>query len=153
MFDFRFDIAALVISLISYAIITMKRNYLTRESRVFVACIVLNMISAVCNIISTIAVAYNSAALVSFAFLAKFIHFILIFLMTAGFYTASLIRVKEKGLGKIDQIILIAYLVINVVLLCTSFFTKFYFYFDGEYRLRTSFLYYLAVLLLSLIHI
>ena len=147
MFDFRFDIAALVISLISYAIITMKRNYLTRESRVFVACIVLNMISAVCNIISTIAVAYNSAALVSFAFLAKFIHFILIFLMTAGFYTASLIRVKEKGLGKIDQIILIAYLGINVVLLCTSFFTKFYFYFDGEYRLRTSFLYYLAVLL------
>lgn len=62
MFDFRFDIAALVISLISYAIITMKRNYLTRESRVFVACIVLNMISAVCNIISTIAVAYNSAS-------------------------------------------------------------------------------------------
>ena len=88
MFDFRFDIAGLVIGIISYAVITMKRNYLTRETRVFIACIVLNMISAVCNVIATLAAANNSGNLVSFAFLSKFIHFVTIFVMVAAYYMA-----------------------------------------------------------------
>lgn len=146
MFDFRFDIAALVIGIISYAVITMKRNYLTRETRVFIGCIVLNMISAVCNIISTIAMANNSVNLVSFAFLAKFVQFLTIFVMTAAFYISCVIRAGETGMGKVDKIITLIYLVINTGLLCTSFFTKFYFYFDDEFRLHTSFLYYLGLL-------
>lgn len=146
MSDIRLDIAALVIGIVSYAIMTMRRNYLTRESRVFVACVVLNMISAVCNIIATLAVTYNSASLVSFAFLAKFIHFITIFLMTSAFYVAAVIRVREDNMGKVHQLVAIGSVVINIALLCTSFFTKFYFYFDTEYRYRTSFLYYLGLL-------
>lgn len=147
MFDFRFDIAGLVIGIISYAVITMKRNYLTRETRVFIACIVLNMISAVCNVIATLAAANNSGNLVSFAFLSKFIHFVTIFVMVAAYYMACVIRARKTGMTKVDKIIVPVILVVNIGLLATSFFTKFYFYFDADYRLRTSFLYYLALLI------
>lgn len=147
MFDFRFDIAGLVIGIISYAVITMKRNYLTRETRVFIACIVLNMISAVCNVIATLAAANNSGNLVSFAFLSKFIHFVTIFVMVAAYYMACVIRARKTGMTKVDKIIVPVILVVNIGLLATSFFTKFYFYFDANYRLRTSFLYYLALLI------
>lgn len=147
MFDFRFDIAGLVIGIISYAVITMKRNYLTRETRVFIACIVLNMISAVCNVIATLAAANNSGNLVSFAFLSKFIHFVTIFVMVATYYMACVIRARKTGMTKVDKIIVPVILVVNIGLLATSFFTKFYFYFDANYRLRTSFLYYLALLI------
>ena len=147
MFDFRFDIAGLVIGIISYAVITMKRNYLTRETRVFIACIVLNWISAVCNVIATLAAANNSGNLVSFAFLSKFIHFVTIFVMVAAYYMACVIRARNTGMTKVDKIIVPVILVVNIGLLATSFFTKFYFYFDADYRLRTSFLYYLALLI------
>ena len=147
MFDFRFDIAGLVIGIISYAVITMKRNYLTRETRVFIACIVLNMISAVCNVIATLAAANNSGNLVSFAFLSKLIHFVTIFVMVAAYYMACVIRARKTGMTKVDKIIVPVILVVNIGLLATSFFTKFYFYFDANYRLRTSFLYYLALLI------
>ena len=147
MFDFRFDIAGLVIGIISYAVITMKRYYLTRETRVFIACIVLNMISAVCNVIATLAAANNSGNLVSFAFLSKFIHFVTIFVMVAAYYMACVIRARKTGMTKVDKIIVPVILVVNIGLLATSFFTKFYFYFDADYRLRTSFLYYLALLI------
>ena len=56
MYDFRFDIAGLLIGVISFAVMTMKRNYLTREMRVFMSCIVLNTVSDLCNIIATLAI-------------------------------------------------------------------------------------------------
>ena len=147
MYDFRFDIAGLLIGVISFAVMTMKRNYLTREMRVFMSCIVLNTVSALCNIIATLAISNNSGDLVSFAFLAKFVHFITIFLMVYTYLKASLIRIRENGLSRIDQITGLTVVGINLVLLSTSLFTKFYFYFDQEYRFRTSFLYYIGMIL------
>lgn len=148
MYSISFDVAGLVLGGVNLAMMTMRKVYPTRKNRVFEICVVLNMVSALCNVITSLAISFNNELMMSFAFLSSFVHFFSIFVMAASFYIASCIRLGSRPVDKRDAIISAIYLVINVLLLCSCFFTRFYFYFDDSFVYHTSFLYYLSLLLM-----
>ena len=125
MYSISFDVAGLVLGGVNLAMMTMRKVYPTRKNRVFEICVVLNMVSALCNVITSLAISFNNELMMRFAFLSSFVHFFSIFVMAASFYIASCIRLGSRSVDKRDAIISAIYLVINVLLLCSCFFTRF----------------------------
>ena len=60
MYSISFDVAGLVLGGVNLAMMTMRKVYPTRKNRVFEICVVLNMVSALCNVITSLAISFNN---------------------------------------------------------------------------------------------
>ncbi len=131
---YEFDIAAVCLISALLILLFIRRNYPSVTNRLYVGMLCTNLFATVIDLITVYSLAHTDTVPLWVNYVVNMIYLISFNACAVLYHVYTVTLTKESNISKLDRLIGIGVLAVDVLLIATTPFTKLIIYFDEDYN-------------------